>query len=112
MHRLDTLERVTLPNGRTFLARCKHVARLQLLANVVLARPYKQRAAPKGRRRRQCVRGLFSFVKKLAKNSTVRSLAKQGIKHLPGLYNAMTKTIKNDKLRSALQSDTVQGIVN
>ena len=63
MHRLDTLKRVTLPNGRTFLARLQHLARLQLLANVVLARTYKQRAAPKGRRRRQCGRGLFSFVK-------------------------------------------------
>ena len=55
---------------------------------------------------------MFSFVKKLAKNPTVRSLVKQGIKHLPGLYNAVTKRIKKDKLRSVLQSDTAQRIVN
>ena len=67
MHRLDTPKRVTLPNCRTFLARYKSVARLQLPANIVVARTYKQRAAPRGRRRRQCGRELFSFVKKLAK---------------------------------------------
>ena len=55
---------------------------------------------------------MFNFVKKLAKNPTVRSLAKQGIKHLPALYNAATKRIKNDKLRTALQSDMAQGIEN
>ena len=40
MRRLDTPKRVTLPNGRTFLARYKHFARSQLPVNVVLARTY------------------------------------------------------------------------
>ena len=110
MRRLDTPKRVTLPLVEHF--RYKRVARLQLPANIVLGRTYKQRAAPRGRGRRQRDRGLFSFVKKLAKNIAVQSLAKQGVKHLPTLYNAATKRIKNDKLRSALQSDTAQGLVN
>ena len=79
--------------------------RAYLPTNVILKRGCRQRAAPRGRRRRQRGRGLFSFVKKLAKNPAVRSLAKQGIKHLPGLDNAKTSKIKNDKIRSALQSD-------
>ena len=45
-------KRVTLPNSRTFLARYKQTTRAHLTANIHLARPYKQRAAPKGKRRR------------------------------------------------------------
>ena len=78
MCRLDTAKRVTVPNGRTFLAKCKRVARSQLPANIVLKRTYIQRSVPRGRKRRQRGRGLFSF----------------------------------DKLRSALQSNTAQGLVN
>ena len=40
MRRLDTPKRVTLSNGRTFLARYKRVARSQLPVNVVFARTY------------------------------------------------------------------------
>ena len=54
----------------------------------------------------------LALLKNQQKNPTVRSLAKQGIKHLPGFYNTTTKRIKNDKLRSVLQSDTAQGLVN
>ena len=39
-----------LPNGRTFYARYKQATRTDLPTNVPLERPYKQRAAPKGRR--------------------------------------------------------------
>ena len=53
MVRCTTPKRVTLPNGRTFTARFKHATRRDLPANVCLQRPYKQRAAPKGKRRRQ-----------------------------------------------------------
>ena len=45
-------KRVTLPNGRTFYARYKRATRADLPANVRLERPYRQRAAPRGRRRR------------------------------------------------------------
>ena len=59
-------KRVTLPNGRTFYARYKQATRAGLPANVCLERPYRQRAAPRGRRRcvRQGGRGLKSAFKK------------------------------------------------
>ena len=47
----QTPKKVTLPNDRTFYARYKQATHSDLLANVHLERPYKQRAAPKGRRR-------------------------------------------------------------
>ena len=65
MQKLDVPKRVTLPNGRTFIARYKRVSRSKLPANVILRKTYRQRAAPRGRRRRrrrQGGRGLFSFI--------------------------------------------------
>ena len=44
-------KRVTLPNDRAFYARYKRTTRAELPANVRLERPYRQRAAPRGRRR-------------------------------------------------------------
>ena len=44
-------KRVTLPNDRTFYARYKRTTIAELPANVRLERPYRQRAAPRGRRR-------------------------------------------------------------
>ena len=105
MRKLDTPKRITLPNSRTFLARYKRVSKSQLPANIVLKRTYRQRAAPIGRRG-QGGRGLFSFIEKAEKCPAVKSIAKQGLRHLPGLYNAATSRIKNDKLRKALQLDT------
>ena len=49
MQKLDVPKRVTVPNGRTFIARYKRVSRSQLPANVILRRTYRQRAAPRGR---------------------------------------------------------------
>ena len=115
MMKMNTPKRVTLPNGRTFVARYEHVSRAQLLANVTIRRRYTQRAAPKNKRRkrgRQRGRGIFDFVKKVIKNPTVRALGRQAVKHLPGLYNAATSRIKNDKIRRALQSDTAKNLVN
>ena len=60
-------KRVTLPNGRSFLARYRRATRAELPANVRLNRPYKQRAALKGqrlRRARQGRRGFKSAFKK------------------------------------------------
>ena len=48
-----TPKRVTLPDGRTFLARYKRATRDDLPPNINLARVYKQRAAPKGRKRKR-----------------------------------------------------------
>ena len=49
MMKRERPKRVTLPNGRTFIARYQCATRAHLPANVCLARPYKERAAPKGR---------------------------------------------------------------
>ena len=87
------------------------MSRSQLPANIVLKRRNRQRAAPR-ERRRQWGRGQFSFIKKAVKHPSIRSLAKQGLKHLPGLYNAATSRIKNDKLRKALQSYTAHRLLN
>ena len=46
-------KRVTLSNGRTFIVRYQRATRAHLPANVRLARPYKERAAPKGRQQRR-----------------------------------------------------------
>ena len=51
MMKRETPKRVTLPNGRTFVARCERVTRDHLPASIRLERPYKQRAAPRSRRR-------------------------------------------------------------
>ena len=116
MRRLNTPKRVTLPNGRIFIARYKRVPRSQLPANVTIRRRYTQRAAPRGRRRRrrgrQGGRGLFDFVKKVIRNPTVRALGQQAASHLPDLFNAATNRIKNEKVRKALQSDTAKHLLN
>ena len=52
MRRLDTPKKVTLPNGRTFYAKCQRVPRSRFPPNVIMKRKYKRRAAPKGKRRR------------------------------------------------------------
>ena len=64
-----TPKRVRLPNGRTFFARYKRATRDDLPANVNLKRPYKQRAAPKGKRRQQQQhgRGFKSVLGKIVK---------------------------------------------
>ena len=51
MVKRDVPKRVTLPNDRTFLACYKRTTRAHLPANIHLARPYKQCAVPKGKRR-------------------------------------------------------------
>ena len=50
MVKRDVPKRVTLPKGRTFLARYKRTTRAHLTANIHLARSYKERAAPKGKK--------------------------------------------------------------
>ena len=71
-------KRVTLPNGRTFVARYKRIRRGELPPNIVIRRIYTQRAVPRGRKRRrraQKGQGIFDFVKKVARNPLVRSVA-------------------------------------
>ena len=114
-------KRVTLPNGRTFYMKYKRMTRAELPANVHLQRPYRQRAAPKGRRRRRAAirqrgRGFksafknvfkkgFNIAKKVAKNKSVRNIAKATISEAPAALEGLTKKVRNKKLRSILDND-------
>ena len=44
---------MTLPDGRTFLVKYKRIKRSDLPPHIVMRREYRQRAAPRGRRRRR-----------------------------------------------------------
>ena len=105
--KLNVPKRVTLPNGRTFVARYKRTPRDQLPPNIVMRRTYTQRAAPRGRRRRQWGRGIFYFVKKVARNSLVKSIARKGLEYAPGDNWNFTKRVKNKTLKRILHSDAV-----
>ena len=107
MVKLNVPKRVTLPNGRTFVARYKRTPRGELPPNIVMRRTYAQRAAPRGRRRkrRQQGQGIFDFVKKVARNPLVKSLAQKGLEYVPGIYQNLTKIVKNKTLKRILSSD-------
>ena len=81
--KLQVPKRVTLYNGRTFVAHYKRIRRGEWPPNIVMRRTYTQRAATRGRRRRrraQQGQGIFEFVKKVARNPLVRSIAKRILK--------------------------------
>ena len=79
MVKLNVPKRVTLPNGRTFVARYRRIPRGELPPNIVMRRTYAQRAALRGKKRkgRQQGQGIFDFVKKVAQNPLVKSSAKK-----------------------------------
>ena len=115
MQKLATPKRVTLPDGRTFLARYKTVKRSDLPPHIVMRREYRQRAAPRGRRRRrrgQQGQGIFDFIKKVAKNPIVRSVAKNGLEYAPGIHHNLTKRVKNKTLKRILNSYTAHLALN
>ena len=47
----------------------------------------------------------YFFVKKVAKNPLVYSLAKIGIECAPGIYHNLTRRVKNKTLNRILNSD-------
>ena len=53
MRKVNVPKGMTLPNDRTFIARYKHMSTSQLPANVILKRTCRQRAAPRGTRRKR-----------------------------------------------------------
>ena len=79
-----------------------------------MRRNYTQRAAPRGRRRRrrQLGQGIFDFVKKVARNPLVKSLAKKGLEYAPGIYQNLTKRVKNKTLNRILNSDAAHLALN
>ena len=128
-----TPKRVTLPNGRTFLARYKRATRDDLPPNISLPRVYKERAAPKGRRRKrrrvisyrerqraalrrraraQRGRGLGSVFKKAYKlgkralNSRLgKRITRAAVSEIPDLLENLGGKVKNKKLKKILTSD-------
>ena len=75
-----------------------------------MRRTYTRRAAPRDRRPRG--RGIFDFVKKIAKNPLVRSIAKKGLKYAPGIYHNLSKRVKNKNLKRILNSDAAHLALN
>ena len=108
-------KKVTLPNSRTFYAKYKRTTRAELPANVHLQRGYRQRAAPRGRRRTAVWQGgrgfksafkkVLNFAKKAAKNKTIRNIGRAIISEAPGALESLSKKVKNKKLKSILDDD-------
>ena len=111
--KLATPKRVTLPNGRTFVVRYKRIKRSELPPNIVMRRTYRDRAAVGRRRvRRQQGQGIFDFVKKVAKNPLVKTIAKKGLEYAPGIYHNLSKRVKNKTLKRILNSDAAHLALN
>ena len=126
-----TPKRVILPDGRTFLARYKRATRDDLPPNISLPRVYKERAAPKGRRRRrrrlapyrerqtaalrrraQRGRGLGTAFKKVYKlgkralNSRLgKRIARAAVSEIPDVLENIGGRVKNKRLKKILTSD-------
>ena len=124
-----TPKRVTLPDGRTFLARYKRATREDLPPNIKLPRVYKERAAPKGRRRKrvnqyrerqraalrrraQRGRGIGSVFKKayrLGKKALNSRLGKRVtravVSEIPDVVEKIGGKVKNKRLKKILTSD-------
>ena len=124
-------KRVTLPDGRTFLARYRRATRDDLPPNIEFPRVYKQRAAPKGKRRKrnrlvvyrerqrralrqrgQRGRGIGSFLRKgfklgkKALNSRLgRRVARAVISEVPNVLESLGGKVKNQRLKKILTSD-------
>ena len=127
-----TPKRVTLPDGRTFLARYKRATRDDLPPNISLPRVYKERAAPKGRRRRRRVisyrerqraalrrraraqrgRGIGSMFKKVYKvgkralNSRLgKRITRAVVSEIPDVLENLGGRVKNKRIKKILTSD-------
>ena len=121
MKKLDTPKRVTLSDGRTFVARFRRAKRSELPDNISMKRTYrnnfakgarKKRTGGRRGRKKQSGKGIFSILKKVAKNPILRDIARTGAKYLPGLYQGGVNKIKNKNLKKVLQSDLASGLVN
>ena len=128
-----TPKRVTLPDGTTFLARHRRATRDDLPPNISLPRVYKERAAPKGRRRKrrrlapyrerqraalrrraraQRGRGLGTVFKKVYKlgkralNSRLgKRIARAAVSEVPDVLENLGGRVKNKRLKKILTSD-------
>ena len=114
MVKLNVPKGATLTNGRTFVARYKRIRRGELPPNIVMRRTYRQRPAPRGRRRRRAPQGqgIFDFVKKVARNPLVKSIARRRLEYAPGVNQKLTKRVKNKILKRILNSDAAHLALN
>ena len=121
MKKLDRPKRVTLSNGRTFVARFKRAKRSELPDNILMRRTYrnnfakgarKKRTGGRRGRKKQTGKGIFSSLKKLARNPILRDIARTGAKYLPGLYQGGVNKIKNKNIKKILGSDLASGLVD
>ena len=55
---------------------------------------------------------MFDFVKKVARNPLVKSLAQKGLEYAPGFYQNLTKRVKNKTLKRILNSDAAHLALN
>ena len=103
-----------LPNGRVFYAKYKRIKLSKLPPNKMLRRTKRQRAAPRGKTRlaAQQGRGLFTTLKKIAKNPVVRKLAKKGLSYAPQVYNYGVSKINNKTAKKILGSNAAKNLVN
>ena len=111
MAKWNVPKRVTLPNCRTFLAHYKQTAKAHLPANIHLARPYKQRAVPKEKRRHpraaaaphtqqgQGIGDIFRFAKKIAKSKVARNIGKMTLEQLHGVVEKLSGKVKSKRLK-------------
>ena len=87
--------------------------RSELPPNTVMRRTYRDRAAVSRRRvRRQQGQGIFDFVRKVAKNPLVKTIAKKGLEYAPGIYHNLSKRVKNKTLKRILNSDAIHLALN
>ena len=112
MEKVAIPKRVILPNGRTFVARYKRIKRSELPPNIVMRRTYRDRAAVGRRVRHQQEQGIFDFVRKVAKNPLVKTIAKKGLEYVPGIYHNLLKRVKNETLKRILNSDAAHLALN
>ena len=113
MRKHATPKRVTLSDGRTFVACYERVPGSELPAHIRMNRTYRRRVAQgRQRRRQQRSRGLLSTLKKIAKHPITKQLIRTKAKHLPGLYAKGTTKIKNPRFKKILESEVAKKVVN
>ena len=121
-----TPQRVTLPNGQSFVARYERLSRKNLPRNVTIKRA--RQIGPKRQRKHKTQKGgslLGNIVNlgtkalastgllkkgldiglKRISSEIAKKITDKGIKHAPDLYKFGTSKIKNKNLKRALYSD-------
>ena len=115
MVKLNVLKRVTLPNGYNIYCLVQKNKKIWITTKHFYEKNYTQRAAPRGRRhrRRQQGQGIFDFVKRVARNALVKSIAKKkGLEYAPGVYHNLIKRVKNKTLKRILNPDAIHLALN